>query len=32
MLKFGLPQNIQDFFAYSKLVAKLPRQWERDKV
>ena len=26
MLKFSLPQNDQDFWAYIKFVAKLPKQ------
>ena len=31
-LKFGLPQTNQDFCAYIKLVAKLPKQWDKDEI
>ena len=31
-LKFGLLQTNQDFCAYIKLVAKLPKQWDKDEI
>ena len=31
-LKFGLPQTNQDCCAYIKLVAKLPKQWDKDEI
>ena len=31
-LKFGLLQTNQDFCAYIKLVAKLPKQWNKDEI
>ena len=31
-LKFGLPQTNQDFCGYIKLVAKLPKQWDKEEI
>ena len=31
-LKFDHPQTNQDFCAYIKLIAKLPKQWDKDEI